>query len=179
MPGQMQRDKVRRRCAEPGGFDWSKISRFRLSGADLTGAKFRKTVIAPAAFERTEWWKADFRCQRDLLEEVYASTRRTFRTLRACMSAAISISRCWTSSEESPKSGPRLGVHRSPFGVRRSRGIGRRSAGVNEASSLPLPNREQTEMASTARIMRLPRLRDVLTVPPNGERRTFHAIRLR
>lgn len=53
------------------------------SGADLTGTRFRKTVIAPAAFERTEWWKADFRCQRDLLEEVYAKYKKNLPDLES------------------------------------------------------------------------------------------------
>jgi uncharacterized protein YjbI with pentapeptide repeats len=54
----------------------AKFQNVDLSGADLTGAKFRNTVIAPAAFEHTEWWKADFRNQRDLLRAIHAKYKK-------------------------------------------------------------------------------------------------------
>jgi len=54
-----------------------------LSGADLTGAKFRKTEIALSAFERTEWWKADFKCQRDLLRAVHARYKKDLPDLES------------------------------------------------------------------------------------------------
>jgi uncharacterized protein YjbI with pentapeptide repeats len=47
-----------------------------LSGADLSGAIFRNTAIAPAAFQGTEWWKADFRRQLNLLKAVYANLKK-------------------------------------------------------------------------------------------------------
>jgi len=46
------------------------------SGADLTGAKFRSTEVALSALEHTEWWKADFRQQRDLLRAVHAKYKK-------------------------------------------------------------------------------------------------------
>jgi uncharacterized protein YjbI with pentapeptide repeats len=46
------------------------------SGADLSGAKFRNTEIALNALEHTEWWKADFRHQRDLLREIHAKYKK-------------------------------------------------------------------------------------------------------
>ncbi len=42
-----------------------------LSYADLTDTKFRGTRIAPEALESTEWWKADFTKQPNLLKAVY------------------------------------------------------------------------------------------------------------
>jgi uncharacterized protein YjbI with pentapeptide repeats len=51
------------------------------SGADLTAARFRNTSIVPAAFERTEWWKADFRRQRDLLRAVYSKYKKNLPEL--------------------------------------------------------------------------------------------------
>ena len=47
-----------------------------LSGADLTDARFRNTSISPAAFEHTEWWKADFGQQRTLLKAIYAKHKK-------------------------------------------------------------------------------------------------------
>ena len=47
-----------------------------LTDADLTGTRFRNTAIAPAAFEHTEWWKADFRYQRDLLRAIHAKYKK-------------------------------------------------------------------------------------------------------
>ena len=47
-----------------------------LTDADLTATRFRNTSIAPDAFERTEWWKADFRYQRDLLKAIHAKYKK-------------------------------------------------------------------------------------------------------
>jgi uncharacterized protein YjbI with pentapeptide repeats len=52
-----------------------------LSGADLTGARFRNTAIAPDDLEHTEWWKADFRHQRDLLKAVHAKYKKNLPDL--------------------------------------------------------------------------------------------------
>jgi hypothetical protein len=54
-----------------------------LSGADLTGARFRNTEIALSAFEHTEWWKADFRSQRDLLKAVHAKYKKDLPDLES------------------------------------------------------------------------------------------------
>jgi uncharacterized protein YjbI with pentapeptide repeats len=53
------------------------------SGADLTGAKFRKTEIALSALEHTEWWKADFRSQRDLLKAIHAKYKKDLPDLES------------------------------------------------------------------------------------------------
>jgi Pentapeptide repeats (8 copies) len=53
------------------------------SGADLTGARFRKTEIALSALEHTEWWKADFRSQRDLLKAVHAKYKKDLPDLES------------------------------------------------------------------------------------------------
>jgi Pentapeptide repeats (8 copies) len=42
-----------------------------LTYADLTDTKFRGTQIAPETLESTEWWKADFTQQPNLLKAVY------------------------------------------------------------------------------------------------------------
>jgi hypothetical protein len=54
-----------------------------LSGADLTGARFRNTAIVPDAFENIEWWKADFRYQRDLLRAVHAKYKKNLPDLES------------------------------------------------------------------------------------------------
>ncbi len=59
----------------------AKFQNVDLSGADLTGARFRNTSISPAAFEHTEWWKADFGRQRDLLRAVYAKHKKSLPEL--------------------------------------------------------------------------------------------------
>jgi Pentapeptide repeats (8 copies) len=61
----------------------AKFENTDLSGADLTGTKFRSTVIAPAAFEHTEWWKADFRQQRDLLRAVHSKYKKKLPDLES------------------------------------------------------------------------------------------------
>jgi pentapeptide repeat protein len=53
------------------------------TGADLTGARFRKTEIALSALEHTEWWKADFRSQRDLLKAVHAKYKKDLPDLES------------------------------------------------------------------------------------------------
>jgi Pentapeptide repeats (8 copies) len=53
------------------------------TGADLTGTRFRNTAIAPAVFERTEWWKADFRFQRDLLKEIHSKYKKNLPDLES------------------------------------------------------------------------------------------------
>jgi uncharacterized protein YjbI with pentapeptide repeats len=53
------------------------------SGADLTGARFRNTEIALSALEHTEWWKADFRLQRDLLKAVHAKYKKDLPDLES------------------------------------------------------------------------------------------------
>jgi uncharacterized protein YjbI with pentapeptide repeats len=59
----------------------AKFQNVDLTGADLTAARFRNTSIVPAAFERTEWWKADFRQQRDLLRAVYSKYKKNLPEL--------------------------------------------------------------------------------------------------
>ena len=54
----------------------AKFENSDLAGADLTGAKFRNTEIALSAFEHTEWWKADFKNQRDLLKAIHARYKK-------------------------------------------------------------------------------------------------------
>jgi Pentapeptide repeats (8 copies) len=54
----------------------AKIQNTDLSGADLTNTIFRNTHIAPEAFQGTEWWKADFGRQRNLLKSVYAHLKK-------------------------------------------------------------------------------------------------------
>jgi hypothetical protein len=61
----------------------AKFENADLSGADLTGTKFRSTAIAPAAFEHTEWWKADFRQQRDLLMAVHSKYKKKLPDLES------------------------------------------------------------------------------------------------
>jgi hypothetical protein len=61
----------------------AKFQNTDLSGADLAGARFRNTAIAPAAFEHTEWWKADFRYQRDLLRAVHAKYKKDLPDLES------------------------------------------------------------------------------------------------
>jgi uncharacterized protein YjbI with pentapeptide repeats len=61
----------------------AKFENADLSGADLTGAKFRKTSIAPSALENTDWWKADFRNQRDLLRAIYAKYKKNMPNLES------------------------------------------------------------------------------------------------
>jgi pentapeptide repeat protein len=61
----------------------AKFENADLSGADLTGARFRSTAIAPAAFEHTEWWKADFRHQRDLLRAVHSKYKKNLPDLES------------------------------------------------------------------------------------------------
>jgi uncharacterized protein YjbI with pentapeptide repeats len=53
------------------------------TGADLTGARFRKTEIALSALEHTEWWKADFRSQRELLKAVHAKYKKDLPDLES------------------------------------------------------------------------------------------------
>jgi Pentapeptide repeats (8 copies) len=54
----------------------AKLENSDLTGADLTGARFRNTEIALSAFEHTEWWKADFKNQRDLLKAIHARYKK-------------------------------------------------------------------------------------------------------
>lgn len=61
----------------------AKFQNCDLSGTDLTGAKFRNTTIALAALENTEWWKADFRHQRDLLRAIYAKYKKNLPDLES------------------------------------------------------------------------------------------------
>ena len=49
----------------------ARLDRAELAYADLSGTKFRETRIAPEALESTEWWKADFTQQPNLLKAVY------------------------------------------------------------------------------------------------------------
>jgi uncharacterized protein YjbI with pentapeptide repeats len=52
-----------------------------LSYADLTDTKFRGTRIAPEALESTEWWKADFTQQPNLLKTVYKKYKKNLPDL--------------------------------------------------------------------------------------------------
>jgi uncharacterized protein YjbI with pentapeptide repeats len=61
----------------------AKFQNTDFSGADLTGARFRNTEIALSALEHTEWWKADFRSQRDLLREVHAKYKKDLPDLES------------------------------------------------------------------------------------------------
>jgi hypothetical protein len=61
----------------------AKFQNSDLSGADLTGARFRNTAIAPTAFEQIEWWKADFRYQRDLLKAVHSKYKKNLPDLES------------------------------------------------------------------------------------------------
>jgi uncharacterized protein YjbI with pentapeptide repeats len=61
----------------------AKFENSDLSGADLAGARFRKTAIEPAAFERTEWWKADFKHQRGLLKAIHAKYKKAMPDLES------------------------------------------------------------------------------------------------
>ncbi len=61
----------------------TKFENSDLTGADLTGAKFRNTAIAPAAFQNTEWWKGDFRNQRDLLRAIHAKYKKDLPNLES------------------------------------------------------------------------------------------------
>jgi hypothetical protein len=61
----------------------AKFQNSDLSGADLTGARFRKTEIALSAFAHTEWWKADFRFQRDLLKAIHAKYKKDLPDLES------------------------------------------------------------------------------------------------
>ena len=49
----------------------ARLDSAELAYADLSGTKFRGTRIAPEALESTEWWKADFTQQPNLLKAVY------------------------------------------------------------------------------------------------------------
>jgi hypothetical protein len=59
----------------------ARIQNTDLTGADLTAAIFRNTAIAPAAFQGTEWWKADFRRQLNLLKAVYERHKKALPDL--------------------------------------------------------------------------------------------------
>jgi hypothetical protein len=52
-----------------------------LSYADITDTKFRGTRIAPEALESTEWWKADFTKQPNLLKAVYKKYKKNLPDL--------------------------------------------------------------------------------------------------
>jgi pentapeptide repeat protein len=52
-----------------------------LSYADLTDTKFHRTRIAPEALESTEWWKADFTKQPNLLKAVYQKYKKNLPDL--------------------------------------------------------------------------------------------------
>jgi Pentapeptide repeats (8 copies) len=52
-----------------------------LAYADLSGTKFRGTRIAPEALESTEWWKADFTRQPNLLKGVYKRYKKNLPDL--------------------------------------------------------------------------------------------------
>ena len=54
-----------------------------LSYADLTDTKFHRTRIDPRALESTEWWKADFTQQPDLLKAVYKKYTKNLPDLEA------------------------------------------------------------------------------------------------
>jgi hypothetical protein len=61
----------------------AKFQNCDLSGTDLTGAKFRNTTIALAALENAEWWKADFRHQRDLLKAIHGKYKKNIPDLES------------------------------------------------------------------------------------------------
>ena len=59
----------------------AQFARAELSNADLTDTKFRGTRIAPEALESTEWWKADFTQQPNLLKAVYKRDKQNLPDL--------------------------------------------------------------------------------------------------
>ncbi len=61
----------------------AKFENSDFSGADLTGTRFRNTAIALTALEHTEWWKADFKYQRDLLRAVHARYKKDLPDLES------------------------------------------------------------------------------------------------
>ena len=59
----------------------AQFARAELSYADFTDTKFRGTRIAPEALESTEWWKADFTQQPNLLKAVYKRDKQNLPDL--------------------------------------------------------------------------------------------------
>ena len=59
----------------------ARLDRAELAYADLSGTKFRGTRIAPEALESTEWWKADFTRQPNLLKAVYKRYKKNLPDL--------------------------------------------------------------------------------------------------
>ena len=59
----------------------AQFARAELSYADLTDTKFRGTRIATEALESTEWWKADFTQQPNLLKAVYKRDKQNLPDL--------------------------------------------------------------------------------------------------
>jgi hypothetical protein len=59
----------------------ARLDRAELAYADLSGTKFRGTRIAPEALESTEWWKADFTQQPNLLKAVYKRYKKNLPDL--------------------------------------------------------------------------------------------------
>jgi len=59
----------------------ARLDRAELTYADLSGTKFRGTRIAPEALESTEWWKADFTQQPNLLKAVYKTYKNNLPDL--------------------------------------------------------------------------------------------------
>jgi Pentapeptide repeats (8 copies) len=59
----------------------ARFAHAELSYADLTDTKFRGTQIAPDALESTEWWKADFTKQPNLLKAVYKKYKKNLPDL--------------------------------------------------------------------------------------------------
>jgi hypothetical protein len=59
----------------------ARFANAELSYADLTNTKFRSTQIAPEALESTEWWKADFTQQPNLLKAVYKKYKKNLPDL--------------------------------------------------------------------------------------------------
>ena len=59
----------------------ARLDSAELAYADLSGTKFRGTRIAPEALESTEWWKADFTQQPNLLKAVYKRYKKNLPDL--------------------------------------------------------------------------------------------------
>lgn len=59
----------------------ARLDSAELAYADLSGTKFRGTRIAPEALESTEWWKADFTRQPNLLKAVYKRYKKNLPDL--------------------------------------------------------------------------------------------------
>ena len=59
----------------------ARLDSAELAYADLSGTKFGGTRIAPEALESTEWWKADFTRQPNLLKAVYKRYKKNLPDL--------------------------------------------------------------------------------------------------